>query len=65
LDLDLMVGGETECSFKIGLDEDDGDDYSCNGQSFEGDAFHLGTLWAESLSGARFISIYFTFLWKG
>jgi hypothetical protein len=24
--------------------------------------FHLGTLWAESLSVARFISIYFSFL---
>jgi len=35
-----MVGCETEGRFKIGLDEDQGDNCSCNDDAFEGGAFH-------------------------
>lgn len=36
----LVVGGEVGGRFKIGLDEDEGDEQGRNGQVFEGDAFH-------------------------
>ena len=40
----LMVGGDAEGGFQEGDKGDKGGDKGSNGQSFQGDAFHLGTL---------------------
>ncbi len=53
--LGLVIGGEAECRFKQSLGNSQGDDCQGNDQVFDALSFHLGTLWAESLSGAKFI----------